>query len=136
MDTKQTAKQFSLDDLCALTDLPKRTVRYYMQIGLVDRPEGETRGAFYLPRHLDQLVQVKRLAQAGVNLERIREVLEGAQAPLPERMPAAGDIAVKSHVHIAPGIELSIDSQRAGVSPESLREFIKVILSAAEKLKR
>jgi len=26
-------KTFSLDDLCTLTDLPKRTARYYIQLG-------------------------------------------------------------------------------------------------------
>ena len=49
------SKTFTLDDLCTLTDLPKRTVRYYMQMGLVDRPIGETRAAHYLATHLDQL---------------------------------------------------------------------------------
>ena len=38
-------KTFSLDDLCTLTDVPKRTARYYMQLGLIDRPVGETRAA-------------------------------------------------------------------------------------------
>ena len=34
-------KSFTLDELCTLTDLTKRTVRYYMQMGLVERPIGE-----------------------------------------------------------------------------------------------
>ena len=78
MNTPAETKRFSLEELCSLTDLPKRTVRYYIQIGLMDRPEGETKGAFYLASHLEQLVEIKRLTQAGVNLERSREVLEGA----------------------------------------------------------
>ena len=48
------SKTFSLDELCTLTDLPKRTVRYYMQMGLVDRPIGETSAAHYLAGHLDR----------------------------------------------------------------------------------
>ena len=33
-------RSFTLDELCTLTDLPRRTVRYYVQIGLVPRPAG------------------------------------------------------------------------------------------------
>ena len=128
MNSPEPIQRFTLEDLCSLTDLSKRTVRYYMQIGLVDRPEGETKGAYYPTRHLDQLVQVKRLAQAGVNLERIKEVLDGAQAPVPPRQPEPGDIAVKSHVHIAPGIELTIDPQQSGLTSEEIRKLVKSIV--------
>ena len=38
---------YPLAELVVLADLPPRTVRYYVQIGLVDRPEGETRAARY-----------------------------------------------------------------------------------------
>ena len=69
---------FTLDDLCSLTDFSKRTVRYYMQLGLVDRPIGETRAAHYLEAHLQQLLRIKKLTDAGVSLERVRDVLTGA----------------------------------------------------------
>jgi DNA-binding transcriptional MerR regulator len=61
-------KTFTLDELCTLTDLTKRTVRYYMQLGLVERPIGETRAAHYTSRHLDQLLRVKQLTEAGVSV--------------------------------------------------------------------
>ena len=31
---------YSFDALCTLVELPARTVRYYIQLGLVDRPDG------------------------------------------------------------------------------------------------
>ena len=55
------APSYPLADLCVLADLPLRTVRYYVQIGLVDRPEGETRAARYGARHLEQLLQILSL---------------------------------------------------------------------------
>jgi len=61
-------KTYSIDDLCQLTNLPKRTVRYYIQLGLVDRPVGETKGAHYLDGHLDQLLRVKKMTEARVPL--------------------------------------------------------------------
>ncbi len=50
---------YPLAELAVLADLPPRTVRYYVQIGLVDRPEGETRAARYGARHLEQLLQIR-----------------------------------------------------------------------------
>ena len=124
---------YTLDQLCALTDLPKRTVRYYMQLGLVDRPVGETRAAHYTPRHLEQLLQIRKLADAGVSLERIREVLAGGESPVPDRVRQPGSISVLSHVFIAPGVELQIDPQAAGLSPEQLRAFVRTVMTEWEK---
>jgi len=124
---------YTLDQLCALTDMTKRTVRYYMQLGLVDRPVGETRGAHYTTRHLEQLLQIRKLADAGISLERIREVLAGAESPVPDRARQPGAISVLSHVFIAPGVELQIDPQAAGLSPEQLRSFVRTVLTEWEK---
>ena len=87
MNTVNHTQTFSLDELCALTDLTKRTVRYYVQIGLVNRPEGETRAAKYSPQHLEQLLLVKKWTVAGVSLDRIRELLLGQTAPLVSYRP-------------------------------------------------
>jgi len=127
------ATTYTLDQLCALSDMTKRTVRYYMQLGLVDRPVGETRAAHYTTRHLEQLLQIRKLADAGVSLERIREVMAGAESPVPERVRQPGAISVLSHVFIAPGVELQIDPQAAGLSPEQLRAFVRTVLTEWEK---
>lgn len=126
---------FTLDQLCTLIDLPKRTVRYYMQIGLVDRPIGETRGAHYVQRHADQLLRVKQLTDAGISLERIREVMAGEEAPVQLRQRRPGAIQVRSHVFVAPGIELQIDPEEADLSPEQLRAFVKAVMTQLQDLK-
>ncbi len=122
-------KIYSLEQLSLLADVPKRTVRYYIQLGLIERPIGETRAAHYVQEHLDQLLKVKQLAAAGVSLERIRDVLSGAPAPvaLPKRQP--GSVEVRSHVLIAPGVELQISPEEAGLSPERLRRFIRAVMN-------
>jgi DNA-binding transcriptional MerR regulator len=63
-------------------DVPDiRTIRYYTTIGLIDRP-AEIRGrtAFYGPRHLRQLVAVKRLQAQGMSLVQIQESLTGVSS--------------------------------------------------------
>ena len=70
--TPPAARTFTLDELAMLADLPRRTVRYYIQLGLVDRPIGETRAAHYLAHHLEQLLHIRKCTAAGVPRELIR----------------------------------------------------------------
>jgi DNA-binding transcriptional MerR regulator len=129
-------KTFTLDELCTLTDLTKRTVRYYMQMGLVERPVGETRAAHYTSRHLDQLLRVKQLTEAGVSLERIREVMAGSDTPVPTRQRRPGSIEVRSHLFVAPGLEIQISPEEAGMTPEQVRAFVREVMQAAERVMR
>ena len=134
MNTVNHTPTFSLVELCTLTDLTKRTVRYYVQIGLVSRPEGETRAAKYSSQHLEQLLLVKKWTAAGVSLDRIRELLQGGSAPVPERGRVPGSIEVCSHLHVAQGVELVIEPTRAGLTPEQLRHFVRAVMSAYEQI--
>lgn len=129
-------KTFTLDELCTLTDLTKRTVRYYMQLGLVERPIGETRAAHYTSRHLEQLLRVKQLTDAGVSLERIREVMAGGDTPVPTRQRRPGSIEVRSHLFVAPGLEIQISPEEAGMTPEQVRAFVREVMQAAERVMR
>jgi len=124
------APSYPLTDLCVLAGLPLRTVRYYIQVGLVDKPEGETRAARYGARHLEQLLLIKKWTAAGVSLERIRELLHGELAPVPPRPRAAGSVEVCSHLTVSDGIEVVIEPGRAGLSPEQVRRFIKSVMAA------
>lgn len=122
--------KYPLADLCVLADMPVRTVRYYVQTGLVDRPEGETRAARYGAKHLEQLLLIKKWAAAGVSLDRIKELLHGEQAPVPLRPRAVGSVEVCSHLTVTDGIEIVIEPGRAGLSPEQVRNFVKGVMAA------
>ena len=119
---------YQLSELCALVDLSIRTVRYYVQQGLVDRPQGETRAARYGQKHLDQLLLIKKWTAAGLSLERIRELLAGADAAVPERQSRRGTVEVVSRLHIADGVELLIEPSRAGLTPEQVRELSRGVM--------
>lgn len=129
MKQADPATTHALADLCVLVDLPPRTVRYYVQIGLVDRPDGETRAARYGARHVEQLLLVKKWTAGGVSLERIRELLKGESAPVPPRGNAPGSISVCSHLTVSDGVEVVIEPGRAGLSPEQVRRFIKGVMA-------
>ena len=133
---KNEAQKFNLDELCALVDLPRRTVRFYMQQGLVDRPEGSGRGAHYTARHVDQLLTIKKWKQAGLSLERIGELQGGAETPVPPPPVRPGQVEVWSRVHIAEGVELHLEPKRAGLSPEQLRALVREIMAAYEQIQQ
>lgn len=128
-------KTFTLDELASLSALPKRTVRYYIQIGLLDRPHGETRAAYYLPSHLDKLLHIRQLTEAGISLERIREVLRGDPPIVPPRALQPGSVQLRSHIWIDAGIELQVSPDQANASPEELRALAKAVIEAWKQIK-
>jgi DNA-binding transcriptional MerR regulator len=74
-------------------DVPdRRAIRWYTTIGLIDRPVAHRgRTALYGPRHLLQLVAVKRLQARGLPLVAIQQELAGAtdtQLARVARLPA------------------------------------------------
>lgn len=133
-DDAPPAASHTLADLCVLADLAPRTVRYYVQIGLVDRPDGETRAARYGARQLEQLLQIRKWTAAGLSLERIRELLHGEAPPVAPRARAAGSVEVRSHLLVADGIEVVIEPGRAGLSPEQVRSFIQGVMAAYQQI--
>jgi hypothetical protein len=106
-------------------DVPdRRAIRWYTTIGLVDRPLGmRGRTALYGPRHLQQLVAIKRLQATGRTLAQIQgdftwfsdEALSDAsrvpddllEADGPQPDPPAG----------APRIRFWTEAPEAGVPP-------------------
>ena len=132
MDTKK----FTFEELCNLSGLSSRTLRYYMQIGLVDKPIGNTRGAHYLSFHLEKILRIKQLSDSGISLERIKEVLSGEPLPVPERPKRPGHIEVRSHLYIADGIELQVSPEQADLTPEELRKLVKSVMAAFEQIKK
>ena len=123
----EATQTYTLSELSVLADVPPRTVRYYIQQGLVDRPEGAKRGAHYTTRHLEQLLEIRKWQRAGLSLDRIAELIgdpgDAAAPPMPRRQP--GDVRVRSHIHLAPGIEIAIDPTEAGLSPEDIRALAR-----------
>lgn len=120
-------RPYDLDELSTLSGVAKRTVRYYIQLGLVDRPEGSTRGAFYTDRHLKQLLDANNWRRVGVSLERIKEMRESpelaGEMPAPGREP--GTVEAWTHIVLADGAELVLEPHRAGLSPEQVRRLAR-----------
>lgn len=135
MSARDTSTPYSIDELSTLAGVTARTVRYYIAEGLLDRPEGEKRGAHYLDRHLQQLLQIRRWTEAGLSLDRIRELRAGASDDPPPRPVRPGTVEVWSRVTLADGLELQIEPGRAGLSPEQVRAFVRAVQAAYREVR-
>ena len=134
MDDDNNSPRFGVDQLASLSGLSTRTVRYYLQQGLIDKPFGEKRGAFYVQRHLEQLIELRKWQEAGLSLDRIREIMqkpESGSLPPPRRREP-GNVEVWSHLYVADGVEVVLEPGRSGLSPEAVREFTRGVMALYE----
>jgi len=124
--------RYTLFELEDATGVPARTIRYYIQRELVDRPEGEKRGAYYTATHVEQLLRIRRWSEEGLSLERIARLLSAKDAP-PALTPQPGTVSVRTHVHLRPGLELVISPDEIGLDQAELRQLIRSILDATDR---
>lgn len=132
--------RYGIADLADLGGVSRRTVRYYVQEGLLPSPLGVGRGQHYGPEHLQQLLRVKSLQEAGRSLDEIRGMLHGKAT----RATRAGEQADEStllrsvwrRIALAPGVELHVSSG-VRLPPasrlEELASWCRIYLGATEK---
>ena len=120
--------RYAIGDLADLGGVSRRTVRYYVQEGLLPTPFGIGRGNHYGPEHLDRLLRVKALQEAGQSLEEIRRALDGDErAPVEALSSASAEPRlareVWRRVTLAPGVELHVSGDVRLPSPGKLAEL-------------
>jgi DNA-binding transcriptional MerR regulator len=116
---------YGVEDLAERAGVSRRTVRYYVQRGLLPAPLGFGRGKHYSEAHLATLVRIRELQEAGVALTDIAQRLEGkGAAPAPAPAPAASQSAW-TRVLLAAGVELHLQGRR--LSQEQIYELASVV---------
>ncbi len=121
-------EQYTIQELCEHTGYSRRTVRYYVEIGLLDPPAGRGRGGFYNDSHLNRLKQVRTLQEKGMNLTTIVGHLKGA---MEEEAAFARDVWVK--YEIIPGVEISVRRDVEIEKGSKIFEMIRVVKSIAKE---
>lgn len=123
--------RFTLNQLSQLSNVVPRTIRFYIQMGLMRRPNGNCRGAWYDSEHLETLLRIRRLSEKGMSLEAIRQAL----IPEDSELAAASErdvpvITTRTHMQVASGVEIVLDPLRAPLSPEAMRRFVTAVAEA------
>lgn len=97
-----TAAPLDLPQLCDAAEVTPRTVRYYIQQGLLPAPESRGPGAHYNEGHLARLRLIKRLQNEHLPLGEIRQRLEKLTDPqiheLLQSVPNKRDSAALSYI--------------------------------------
>jgi DNA-binding transcriptional MerR regulator len=124
------APMYGPEELAEQAGVSRRTVRYYVQRGLLPAPAGLGRGKHYSEAHLQRLLRIRALQEAGVPLERIAEQLEGGAPPaIPTPRPVLPDPSRQSawtRAVLGEGVELHLRGRRLG--DEQLRLLATFIM--------
>lgn len=116
--------RYGVSDLANLGGVSRRTVRYYVQEGLLPTPHGVGRGDHYGPEHLERLLEIKSLQESGRTLAEVRQALgenrEGAPRPGLD-MPL--ERSMWRRITLAPGVELNVSGDVRLPSPSKLAEL-------------
>jgi DNA-binding transcriptional MerR regulator len=96
----------SIGELAERAGVTRRTIRYYVEIGLLQPPTGAGKAAVYGTEHLERLEQIKSLRSYRLSLEEIRERLAGKTTE-PPAMLLADRMTVED---VDPGSAMGITS--------------------------
>jgi DNA-binding transcriptional MerR regulator len=72
---------YNIETLAKLAGISRRAVRYYIQRGLLQAPEGQKRGSYYTEKHLERLQEIIKYAARGVPLIKMKEALDNNKFP-------------------------------------------------------
>ena len=121
--------RYAIGDLADLASVSRRTVRYYVQEGLLPAPFGLGRGNHYGPEHLDRLLKVKAMQEAGRSLDEIKRALgqgrshSAAVAAREAIVDVDIDRSMWRRLTLAPGVELHVASRVRLPSPGRLNDL-------------
>lgn len=126
--------KLGLQQLSERAGLPGRTIRFYIQRGLLPGPQGEKRGAYYTEAHLADLLRIRQWQETGLSLDAIDALLQARQeAPVAPARPGA--VEVRSHLIVADGLELVVAPDRARLSQADLRRLFRAVQQSYEALR-
>ena len=90
-----------MDELVEASGINDRTVRYYIEQGILQHARGRGRSSYYTTEHLERLTRVADLRDRGMSIAEIRESLAPAAVGEPatpaeswERYPLHPDLEV------------------------------------------
>jgi len=132
---KENKALMSIGELSSLVEMPARTIRYYIQKGMLNKPIGSGRGSSYTTGHVHRLLDIKKWQSQGLSLAQIIELLDKGEEP--EQSPAKKakrGISVQSHIHLDDGVTLMIDPHESGLDSDQVRQLATEVLALYDKL--
>jgi len=117
-------REYTIQDLCELTGYTRRTIRYYIQEGLLDPPAGRGRGGFYYDSHLKRLREIRALQEKGYPLAEIQTLFR--KGATPEPVPVR---EVWVRVPLMEGVELHVSRDASEREGKKIDEIVRLARS-------
>jgi DNA-binding transcriptional MerR regulator len=127
---------YSIEQLEELTGFARRTIRFYIQQGLVEAPFGARKTPRYTQKHVEQLLKVRQYKEAGLNLKRIAQLLTSGSEinASQELIDKEGSVSLISRIQIGSGVTLDIDRSQCSLSDDHIRNLAREIHSLITKI--
>jgi DNA-binding transcriptional MerR regulator len=114
---------FSIDELADRAEVSRRTVRFYVQRGLLPAPRGLGRGRHYDASHLHALMRIRAWPEEGVPLALIaRRLQAGASEPESQARGAGAG----THPGTADGVEPALLTEAGGAAPVTVWTHVQL----------
>jgi len=144
----ETDRKYTIAELAGLTGVSRRTVRFYVQRGLVPAPLGAGRGHYYTEDHLTRIRAIRQLQEHGLSLEEIEGRFRGKQpgiadlventllampslaepaGPAPPEEEEEREPALWLRLPVGAGAEINIESGNYRLSPGRLKKLRKAV---------
>jgi len=114
--------ELTLDDLAAMSQMPIRTLRYYIQEGLLPGPDTRGKFASYSRQHLERIEMIKRLKDKYLPLQQIKQLLDNMSEEDIHRMLQYQDQLDPKPEHYKANI---IQSDNSSKSNSSALDYIR-----------
>ncbi|MBW1953018.1 MAG: MerR family transcriptional regulator [Deltaproteobacteria bacterium] len=124
----EARKIYSIGELAELAQVSRRTVRFYVALGLISPPLGRGRGRHYTDRHLEEILTVRRLQARGVSLGEIK-----AQRQEPEKLafflaeppPPPLPTQLVTRIALDEGVVLEFAHEETGLTPGEMLKLAR-----------
>ncbi len=123
VDQQQPAPRFTMEELVDASGISDRTIRYYIEQGLLQHARGRGRSSYYTTEHLERLTRITDLRDRGLSLAEIRESF----------VPQVQESAVPSEhwerLALHPSLEIGIRSD----APDDVRMLVQRFQQLADQ---
>lgn len=131
---------YNIEYLVQKTGISRRTIRYYIQRGLLPPPLGSRRGSYYTEDHLTRLKLIHELSRQGTPLIRIKNLIENDPDRPPDRPPAPPEPEAApqrqrfERINLPHGLELNVPQHLlSNQQIHSIRNFIIEIIRGEQE---
>ena len=125
---------YNIETLAKMTGLTRRTIRYYIQRGLLEPPKGGGRGSYYTDDHFQILKKIKKWSVQGVPLIHMKAMLSGITPQVTVDLPTGVKTTLAEQFLITDGIMLTCrPGQLLSQDLVKIRDFITTLLNRREE---